>query len=78
MKARATPTDLRDFITAHDRLFFFPPASATHENEAVGRKRQGDRAGREGKQVFLVLLVHYKVVFPRIGLFMLSYPDIRD
>lgn len=47
MKARATPTDLHDFITARDRLFFFllffSPAGAAHENGAVGRKRQGDR-----------------------------------
>lgn len=51
MKARATPTDLREFITAHDRLFP-PPASAAHENGAVGRKRQGDRDARGKAGVF--------------------------
>lgn len=52
LKARATPTDLCDFITAHDRLFFFSPASAAHENGAVGRKRQGDRDARGEAGVF--------------------------
>lgn len=52
MKARATPTDLRDFITAHDRLSFFFPTSGAHENGAVGRKRQGDRDARGKAGVF--------------------------